>query len=102
MSYQDRIYGQCGLCPERNQTTRIVNTSSDLRIFNRPMFSVSGLTKIDCTTPPNSGLTSGDTGVYIINTQTGITVDFIFTGNTDSFIDLNESKFKSRLAIACF
>lgn len=94
MSYQDRIYGQCGLCPERNQTTRSINTSSDLYIFNKPGFNMSGATKIDCTSPPNSGLTSGDTGVYILSGQTGITVDFIFTANTQSFTDLNQSKFK--------
>jgi len=94
MSYQDRIYGQCGLCPERNQTTRSINTSSDLYVFNRPAYDMSGATKIDCTTPPNSGLTSGDTGVYILSGQTGITVDFIFTANTQSFTDLNQSKFK--------
>ena len=93
MSYQERIYGQCGLCPERNQTTRSINTSSDLYVFNRPSYTITGVTKIDCTTPPNSGLTSGDTGVYLISSQTGITVGFIFTGNTESFTDLNQSKF---------
>lgn len=94
MSYQERIYGQCGLCPERNRTTPSVNMSSDIYVFNRPFYDLSGGTKIDCTLPPNSGLTSGDTGVYIISGQTGITVDFIFTANTQSFTDLNQSKFK--------
>jgi hypothetical protein len=94
MSYQERIYGQCGLCPERNRTTPSVNMSSDIYVFNRPFYNLSGGTKIDCTLPPNSGLTSGDTGVYIISGQTGITVDFIFTANTQSFTDLNQSKFK--------
>jgi hypothetical protein len=94
MSYQERIYGQCGLCPERNRTTPSVNMSSDIYEFNRPFYDLSGGTKIDCTLPPNSGLTSGDTGVYIISGQTGITVDFIFTANTQSFTDLNQSKFK--------
>jgi len=94
MSYQERIYGQCGLCPERNRTTPSVNMSSDIYVFNRPFYDLTGTTKIDCTLPPNSGLTSGDTGVYIISGQTGITVDFIFTANTQSFTDLNQSKFK--------
>jgi hypothetical protein len=94
MSYQERIYGQCGFCPERNQTVRSVNMSSDFYVFNRPFYDVTGSTKVDCTTPPNSGLTSGDTGVYIIASQTGITFDFIFTANTESFTDLNQSKFK--------
>jgi hypothetical protein len=93
MSYQERIYGQCGLCPERNKTTPSVNMSSDIYVFNRPFYDVSGATKIDCTLPPNSGLTSGDTAVYIISSQTGITFDFIFTANTQSFTDLNQSKF---------
>jgi hypothetical protein len=93
-SYQERIYGQCGLCPERNRTTPSVNMSSDIYVFNRPFYDVSGATKIDCTLPPNSGLTSGDTGVYIISNEKYITVDFIFTANTESFTDLNQSKFQ--------
>lgn len=93
MSYQERIYAKCGFCAERNSTTQSVNMSSDLYIFNRPFYDISGTTKIDCTTPPNSGLTSGDTGVYIISNQTGITFNIVFTANTQSFIDLNESKF---------
>jgi hypothetical protein len=93
MSYQERIYGQCGLCPERNRTTVSVNMSSDIYVFNRPFYDLSDVTKIDCTSPPNSGLTSGDTGVYIISSQTGITIDFTFTANTESFTDLNNSKF---------
>jgi hypothetical protein len=94
MSYQERIYGQCGFCPERNQTVHSVNMSSDFYVFNRPYYDLTGSTKVDCTTPPNSGLTSGDTGVYIISSQTGVTFDFIFTANTQSFTDLNQSKFK--------
>ena len=41
-----------------------------------------------------SGLTSGDTNVYVITTQTGITLDFIFTANTTSFSNESQSKFK--------
>ena len=41
-----------------------------------------------------SGLTSGSTNVYIIDTQTGITMDFIFTGNTSRFYDDTDTKFK--------
>ena len=93
MSYQERIYAKCGFCAERNSTTRSVNMSSDLYVFKRPFYNISGSTKIDCTTPPNSGLTSGDTGVYIISTQTGITFNMVFTANTESFTDLNQSKF---------
>lgn len=38
-------------------------------------------------------LTTGDTGVYIINTATTIDLGFQFTANTDSFID-NDATFK--------
>jgi hypothetical protein len=41
-----------------------------------------------------SGLTTGDTLVYVIETQTGITLDFIFTANTTSFHDDSNTKFK--------
>lgn len=92
--YQSRIYDQCGLCSSRNGVKNTYGTSSDMYVFNRPFFDVSGATKIDCTTPPNSGLTSGDTGVYIINSQTGITFDIIFTANTESFTDANDTKFR--------
>lgn len=41
-----------------------------------------------------SGLTSGDTLVYVIESQTGVTLDFIFTANTESFSNDSETKFK--------
>jgi len=44
-----------------------------------------------------SGLTSGSTNVYIIDTQTGITMDFIFTGNTSRFYDDTNTKFKFQI-----
>jgi len=92
--YQSRVYDQCGTCSSRNGVKNTYSTSSDMCVFNMPFFNVSGATKIDCTSPPNSGLTSGDTGVYIIDTQTGITFDIIFTANTESFTDCNKSKFR--------
>lgn len=41
-----------------------------------------------------SGLTSGDTLVFVIESQTGITLDFIFTANTESFSNDSDTKFK--------
>lgn len=41
-----------------------------------------------------SGLTSGDTLVYIIESQTGVTLDFMFTANTESFSNDSDTKFK--------
>jgi hypothetical protein len=63
--------------------------SSDIHIFNRPFYHVVGAAKIDCATPPNSG----DTEVYIISNQTGLTFDIVFTANTESFTDVNASQF---------
>jgi hypothetical protein len=47
MSYQVPIYNQNGNC-DRNQTTPVVNTSSDICVFNMPVFKMSGASKIDC------------------------------------------------------
>lgn len=47
MNHQDTIYNQNGTW-ERNQTTRVVNTSSDICVFNIPFFSMSGASKIAC------------------------------------------------------
>lgn len=41
-----------------------------------------------------SGLTTGDTLVYVIESQTGVTLDFMFTANTESFSNDSETKFK--------
>jgi hypothetical protein len=89
MRYKERVYAKCGLCSERNSAVRSVTMSSDLHIFNRPFYDVVGASKIDCTTPSNSG----DTEVYIISNQTGLTFDIVFTANTESFTDINSSKF---------
>jgi hypothetical protein len=40
-----------------------------------------------------SGISSGDTGVYVINTQTGLTFTFDFTANTESFTADTEAIF---------
>ena len=41
-----------------------------------------------------SGLTTGDTLVYIIDNESNISLDFIFTANTESFNNDSKSKFK--------
>lgn len=41
-----------------------------------------------------SGLTTGDTLVYVIESQTDVTLDFVFTANTESFNDDSQTKFK--------
>jgi hypothetical protein len=89
MRYKERIYGKCGHCVERNSTVRSVTMSSDLHIFNRPFYDVVGATKINCISPP----VSGDTGVYIVSNQTGVTFNMVFTANTESFTDVNASQF---------
>jgi hypothetical protein len=57
-------------------------------------FSGSCVTNVDACDLIFSGLTSGSTNVYLIDTQTGVTLDFIFTANTSSFYDDNQAKFK--------
>lgn len=49
MSYQDRIYRQSGVIVERNTTSQIVRTSSDISEFNTPLFTMNGASKINCT-----------------------------------------------------
>jgi hypothetical protein len=56
--------------------------SSDICVFNAPLFNVSGATKINCT-----GSTSG--GTYVISTASTIPLTFQFTGNTNSFLTTN-------------
>ena len=77
MRYQELIYIQNSNSALRNKDILNVNMSSDICVFNAPLFDVSGATKIDCT---------GVTATYIISSTTEtIDLDFIFTANTDSF-----------------
>lgn len=87
MRYQERIYIQNNNGAVRNKDIFNVNMSSDMCIFNQPLFNVIGASKIDCTgsTTPTS---------YIISATTEtIPLTFEFTGNTDSFAN-NSSDFK--------
>ncbi len=81
MRYQERIYIQNQNSAVRNRNFNNFNMSSDMCIFNSPLFNVSGATKIDCT-----GTTTGGTYIISATTQT-IPLTFQFTANTQTFID---------------
>lgn len=51
MRYQERIYIQNQHSGVRNMSILNVNMSSDMCIFNSPIFDISGATKIDCAEP---------------------------------------------------
>lgn len=81
MRYQELIYIQNSNSAVRNKDILNVNMSSDICVFNAPLFDVSGATKIDCT---------GVTASYVISSGTEtIDLDFVFTANTDSFTATN-------------
>lgn len=81
MRYQERIYIQNENKAVRNKDILNVNMSSDICIFETPIFSMNGASKLDC-----SGSTS--TTSYIISSTTDtIPLTFDFTANTNSFID---------------
>jgi hypothetical protein len=82
MRYQEKIYIQNNNSALRNRNNVNINMSSDICVFNAPLFNVSGATKIDCT-----GSTTG--GTYVISTATTIPLIFDFTGNTNSFLTTN-------------
>lgn len=84
MRYQEKIYIQNNNSALRNRNNVNVNMSSDMCIFNTPLFNLSGASKLDCT-----GTTSGTS--YVISTATTIPVTFQFTGNTSSFSATNAS-----------
>jgi len=77
MRYQELIYVQNENSAVRNKDIFNVNMSSDMCVFEAPLFSVSGASKIDCT---------GSTGTtYVISTATTIPLSFVFTGNLETF-----------------
>ena len=88
MRYQEIIYIQNENGAVRNRDLLNVNMSSDMCIFNAPVFNVSGATKIPTEV---SACTSGDT--YIISTATTIPLTFDFTANTNTFTG-NNATFK--------
>lgn len=88
MRYQERIYIQNDNKAVRNKDILNVNTSSDMCVFNTPIFTLSGASKLDCST----GSTSGTSYVITGLTET-IPITFDFTANTDSFT-ANSATFK--------
>lgn len=78
MRYQENIYIQNNNSGLRNRDNVNVSMSSDMSVFNSPIFELMGASKLDCT-----GATSGTS--YVISTATTISLTFDFTGNTSSF-----------------
>lgn len=82
MRYQERIYIQNENKAVRNKNILNVNTSSDICIFETPIFTLSGASKLDCSTGSTSGIS------YVITGSTDtIPLIFNFTANTNTFID---------------
>ena len=84
MRYQQKIYIQNNNSGLRNRNNVNINMSSDICVFNPPLFNVNEASKINCT-----GGTSGVT--YVTSTTTTIPLTFEFTGNTNSFSATNAS-----------
>ena len=70
MSYQERIYSQNGKC-DRNFAGSVLNTSSDICIFKRPSFVMSGASSIYCP--------------EVTCSISGVPYNNLFTGTTDCF-----------------
>ena len=70
MSYQERIYSQNGKC-DRNFAGPVVKTSSDICIFNRPSFTMSGASSINCP--------------EVTCSISGVPYNDLFTGTTECF-----------------
>lgn len=71
----------------KNKSINNIKTSSGLCIFTNPEFNVTGMSKII------TGVTSGSSNVYIIETATTLTFGIVFTSNTNSFT-ANNATFK--------
>jgi hypothetical protein len=62
--------------------------SSDLCEFNDPIYTMSGASRIV------TGTTVSDDNIHIIDSGTTIDLTFSFTGNVDTFIDVDSTTFK--------
>lgn len=83
MRHQERIYIQPPHSAIRNKAINNVNMSSDLCEFNQPSFTMTGASKI------LTGTTVTDHNIHIIDTGTTFDLTFAFTGNVDTFIDID-------------
>lgn len=90
MRYQERIYAQ-DCRGVRNKDIFNVNMSSDMCVFESPLYTMSGASKLDCST----GATSGTSYIISGNSQQ-IPLTFSFTANTDTFIE-TDAQFKFNL-----
>ena len=72
MSHQERIYRQGGICAQRNSTVGVVSTSSDLFVYDMPLFTI-----------PNAGKINQKELTFDLS---GISYNDIFTGTTNCFI----------------
>ena len=72
MSHQERIYRQGGICAQRNSTVGVVSTSSDLFVYDMPLFTI-----------PNAGKINQKELTFDLS---GMSYNDIFTGTTNCFI----------------
>lgn len=72
MSHQERIYRQSGICAQRNSTVGVVSTSSDLFIYDMPLFII-----------PNAGKINQKELTFDLS---GVSYNNIFTATTNCFI----------------
>ena len=82
MRYQERIYSQNQNSAVRNRTFNNFNMSSDICVFNSPLYNVSGATKIDCCICPSEIIphdTYSGNPVTLPTTYTGDCVDVTTT-----------------------
>lgn len=87
MRYQQRIYPQTNVSALRNKDITLFNTSGDICVFNAPSYYVSGATILDCTSLSATSV-SGYSHIITGNTD-NVTLDFVFTSNTQTFITTN-------------
>ena len=82
MRYQDRIYIQNAHSCVRNKDHLNMRMSSDICVFNKPIFIMNGADKI------MTGTTVSDDEVHIIESQPTIDLTFTFTENLESFANV--------------
>ena len=83
MRYQQPIYIQNESSGVRNKDILNVNMSSDLCIFQAPVFSVSGASKIDCECGCTGGYTLLETGIcQYVDTISATSYGTFYTAHT--------------------
>ena len=87
MRYQEKKYDRAGTCV-RNRDHVNVSMSSDVCIFQAPFFDMFGAGKIE------TGTTTASTGVYIIEGETDIDLEFDFSSGFGSMDENSTFKFE--------